>query len=580
MLTRSVYLQQDLIRQFVEAASDQDRFSAVSELVGAGRVTELQASLERQKKGWTTTTNQHVDEARTLRDRLALIEARLSALQAQAAQSIGTITAVEWDAWWSGLGEQNLKTQRTAPEAREASLAIDGAIKELDALRRSTERRLTALRGLAAEFSSGSVTQPPDLVMLRKARDESKKNVDGAQQLVTAEQNRLAEMRQQQAALQEKTEQLRALAIMALQQLGDHCPVCAQRYDMAATQQRLEALAKASSGQAASNTQPEALASLLASLSAREKSLADCELALRSAEQQIASIQAVRDSVTKRMAELDLPGTGNENSEARIAIAIAAADEAFNALVQLQKTGESLALRLAQASASATVAELKAEADKLKRDLSERDLAITARNKTGERAQTVIEALRETSSLVVEQRLGEISPLLQSIYARIDPHPAFRIVTFLSRIARGKGHLSTVVTDPIESKDCEHPAAVLSSSQVNALAVAVFLSLNLGIASPPLSAAMLDDPLQSLDDINLLGVIDLLRRAKDRRQMLVSTHDARFGSLLARKLRPSSSSQRTLMVELDGWSRRGPCIESHDIKADPAPLRLVEAKAG
>ena len=50
VLTRSVYLQQDLIRHFVEAASDQERFAAVSELVGAGRVSELQASLERAKK--------------------------------------------------------------------------------------------------------------------------------------------------------------------------------------------------------------------------------------------------------------------------------------------------------------------------------------------------------------------------------------------------------------------------------------------------------------------------------------------------------------------------------------------------
>jgi hypothetical protein len=54
VLTRSVYLQQDLLRQFVEAASDQERFAAVSELVGAGRVTELQASLEHAKKAWST----------------------------------------------------------------------------------------------------------------------------------------------------------------------------------------------------------------------------------------------------------------------------------------------------------------------------------------------------------------------------------------------------------------------------------------------------------------------------------------------------------------------------------------------
>ena len=45
-LTRSVYLQQDRVRDFIEADSDRERFAAFSELVGVGRVTELQAELE------------------------------------------------------------------------------------------------------------------------------------------------------------------------------------------------------------------------------------------------------------------------------------------------------------------------------------------------------------------------------------------------------------------------------------------------------------------------------------------------------------------------------------------------------
>jgi hypothetical protein len=122
--------------------------------------------------------------------------------------------------------------------------------------------------------------------------------------------------------------------------------------------------------------------------------------------------------------------------------------------------------------------------------------------RTGDLAQTVIEALREAASGVVEERLREINPLLQNIWARIDPHPAFRIVSFFSQVFRGKGQLTTVLSDPIEDKKCESPGAVLSSSQINALAVSVFLALNVGIPKPPLPVAILDDPLQSLDDIN------------------------------------------------------------------------------
>lgn len=121
---------------------------------------------------------------------------------------------------------------------------------------------------------------------------------------------------------------------------------------------------------------------------------------------------------------------------------------------------------------------------------------------------------------------------------------------------------------------------VLSSSQMNVLAVCTFLSLNLGVSSPPLECAILDDPLQSLDDINLLGLIDLLRRTKDQRQLFVSTHDVRFGDLLARKLRPGSSEQRTVVIELDGWSRKGPIVTTRDVHCDPVPLRLIAATSG
>ena len=125
------------------------------------------------------------------------------------------------------------------------------------------------------------------------------------------------------------------------------------------------------------------------------------------------------------------------------------------------------------------------------------------------------------------------------------------------------------------SVSSRQPVHVLSSSQTNALAVAVFLSFNLGLSALPLQVMMLDDPLQSLDEVNLLGLIDLLRRTKEDRQLILSTHDRRFGALLERKLRPVDENQRTLMVELDGWSRGGVNVRYHEIEQDLSPLRVV-----
>lgn len=580
VLTRSVYLQQDLIRQFVEAATDQERFAAVSELVGAGRVTELQASLERAKKAWSTATNQRQDELGPLRERLTVIEARLSELTGRASQASPAITSEAWRQWWQSLSALGLKAVQVDPASREAPAAIDNAIKQLEALRRSTERRLQALGAIQTEIAGLANRPMPEIPPLRDKVTTLRNHLEDLKRAVTEEQTRLAELRRHQAALKEKTEQLKALAGLALKHLEDRCPVCAQTYDMPATRLRLEAMAKGGIGDTQTASGPDKLAELLAALAAKEKEAAAAELALRSGEQAVNERQIAQQTLSKRLTDLGVTASDDASRSAAVAKAIPEADALIRRVAELQRIGESLALRLAQSSAVAAIDELRREAETLRRENADREKVIFARNQTGEQAQRIIEALREAASAVVEERLREIGPLLQSIYARIDPHPALRLVTFLSRVVRGKGQLSTVVSDPIEEKQCDLPAAVLSSSQVNALAASVFLALNIGLPKPPLSVAILDDPLQSLDDINLLGLVDLLRRTKDRRQLFVSTHDGRFGSLLSRKLRPSNEKGRTIVIELDSWSRQGPVVVTRAVKSDPVPLRLVASRAG
>jgi DNA repair exonuclease SbcCD ATPase subunit len=573
VLTRSVYLQQDMVRQFIDAASPQQRFAAVSELVGAGRVTELQDSLERSKKAWTTVTHQRQEELRPDRERLALIDARLAELTARSSQASPPIISQDWDEWWRNLTQIGLKAVQVESASREAPSAISNAIKELDAQRRGTERKLQALGSVQADIRGIARKPLPDVQPLRDSVVNLRKEVEDLKRVTTEEQVRLADERRHQAELKEKEEQLKALATLALNHLGDHCPVCVQPYDRDATRRRLENLARTRTGAAPKVTSSDKLSELLGALTAKEKQAAVAELALRSAEQLFSEQQIAEQTLAKRLTDLGI--RTEDNREIAVSRAVAVAETLIKHLSELQQVGESLALRLAQSSAMATIGELRGEATTLRHGIAVREKSVAARTRTGDLAQSVIEALREAASAVVEERLREVNPLLQNIWARIDPHPAFRLVSFFSEVFRGKGQLSTIVSDPVEDLKCERPAAVLSSSQVNALAVSVFLALNIGIPKPPLSIAILDDPLQSLDDINLLGLVDLFRRTKDRRQFLVSTHDPRFGGLLSRKLRPGDQSGRAVVIEMEAWSRRGPTVVTRDVKSDPVSLRLV-----
>ncbi|MGV3520301.1 AAA family ATPase [Luteitalea sp.] len=578
VITKSVYLQQDLVRQFIEAATDHDRFAAVSELVGAGRVTELQVGLERAKRAWSSATNQRADEARALQHRLNGIDSRIADATASASKNPSGLAPEAWNEWWENATGLGITTPRVSFSSREAPGAIDAAIKEIDALQRLAERRVQSLLSLDADIQEDAQhgAADVDLEPLRARVAMLQTEHAQARQLVEGEQARLAEIHRLQAELKEKSEQLSALASLALKHLEERCPVCGQTYDRDSTHARLSDMARTSLGRTGESQEDERLTELLAALEATRKQLSSAEDDLRTREQARQQRELAIEGFRKRAQALGVDAGGGIGSSA-LKDAIAAAMSSKTRLSEMHRSGEALALGLAHASRLGVLEELRYEAKSLRGDIEKREKDLAARNRTGEQAQRVIEALREAGSAVVQERLRQIEPVLQDVYTRIDPHPAFRVVTFLSRIVRGKGQLSTVITDPVEQKDSEHPSTVLSSSQVNALAVSVFLALNLGIPNPPLALAMLDDPLQSLDDINLLGLVDLLRRTKDRRQLLVSTHDVRFGGLLARKLRPRSADGRTVVIDLEGWSRKGPSVSTRVVASDPVPLRLVAA---
>lgn len=79
-LMRTVYLQQDEMRQFLEADSDAARFEVVADLVGATRYTALQQQLESQRSAWSRQTNERKSELAAIRERVAALEIEAASL--------------------------------------------------------------------------------------------------------------------------------------------------------------------------------------------------------------------------------------------------------------------------------------------------------------------------------------------------------------------------------------------------------------------------------------------------------------------------------------------------------------------
>ena len=77
----------------------------------------------------------------------------------------------------------------------------------------------------------------------------------------------------------------------------------------------------------------------------------------------------------------------------------------------------------------------------LETSIAERQTTIRLRNETSEEVSSVISALRNANDSLVAEQLTRIEPLLQRVFAAVDPHPTFRAVNFLTRTERGRGRL-------------------------------------------------------------------------------------------------------------------------------------------
>jgi DNA repair exonuclease SbcCD ATPase subunit len=576
-ITRSVYLQQDVVRQFIDGDTAQQRFAAVSELVGAGRVTELALSLESQKKSWTGATNRLEEDLRGAEARLASSQARLDELTA-ADGGDGGEDAAAWHEWWHRAEDLEV-VEDEPPEfgSGESPAALDAAVKRLEALRLAMTRRIGAAEELSTEIATRGA--PPDrttdietLKGQMAERERRDRELRGALAQLEAE---AAERRRRQVERRERAEELRALAELALRHTEGPCPVCTQEHDQDQTRRHLEQLLEEGTEAPEAPDGAETISRLAAELQRGETEAAGARTDLAEIERGMREWQSWLAERDQRLAELGITQRDNEDAGRLLAGFAQAARVKRDEVDALEADGERISLQLARAGERARRSELAARVDSLAAEVASMSETVEARRATGGRAATILEALREASSDVVTEQLRRVEPLLRRIYAMADPHPSLRDVRFALSSSRGRGHLDTRLDDSLRTVSASTPKTILSSSQLNALAVSVFLALNLGVPSIPLGAAILDDPLQSLDDVNLLGLIDLLRRTKARRQLVISTHDHRFGALLARKLRPTEDGRRTCLIELNGWGRLGPKVTQSVVPMDTEILRIA-----
>ena len=141
--------------------------------------------------------------------------------------------------------------------------------------------------------------------------------------------------------------------------------------------------------------------------------------------------------------------------------------------------------------------------------------------------------------------------MVQWVYSQINPHPFFREIEFDYDKVEG----TNLKQRDIDNIFLDH---IFSSAQLNVLALSIFLGLSLTQKCSNFDQIMLDDPIQSMDDINVLSYVDLLRgilnSKKINKSFIISTHDNNFANLLSIKFR----NRDYIIYNFDSYGKEGP----------------------
>ncbi|HEX4739034.1 MAG TPA: AAA family ATPase [Allosphingosinicella sp.] len=562
VLTRGVYLQQDLVREFVEDDSPADRFALVSEVVGAGVILELQQSLERSRNQWSRSTGA------LRREQLDPLTLRAAQIDEQLARLTDDVRAVGVDARQASeaihgratalLGAVRLGT----PEPPATSSALDRMLKQLGAERSRVERELLTVSDLADEARALSEADPADasrLEALRESEDRLSGELGAAEKAISTEIERLSAERERQVAAADRAGRLATMARLALKELGERCPVCEQAYDADHTRRHLEELIAAASA-AAPPPSPDRLAPLNAARADLSRQIED----VRAERRALADRDRVRDRRTailaSRLRDLNVDPEGDV--QAQLEERRARSADLLNQVGEIARDAERLSLDVIRLGEIRRREELIRERESLTAQINEIAAQVEDQERTHALAGSVIDGLRDASLAVTQRQIRQLEPLFQKIYSRIDPHPTFRVTQMTASLERGKGRLNLGILDPDAGTDARDAGPLLSSSQLNSYAVALFLAMNLALPTLKLDVTILDDPLQSLDSLNLLGLVDVLRRFRAHRQIIVSTHEDRLVGLLTRKLRPVRADERMITILFEHWTREGPTMRA------------------
>jgi DNA repair exonuclease SbcCD ATPase subunit len=556
-LLSSGLLQQDVIREVLEDKPS-NRYDHLAAILGLDSIAEFPAKARSRAERLgaegekARERNAEIDSGiRVLEERIGTLRSRQAKSPDLKKQQAELVRLMEPYGDTLRLRSAVPLDPRDAVELRKSA----GALAEVLAILEEEAGELVDLTQVDREL-------PVDLAALRRTAEEC----DQLRDVARATADEIEKRYRDDQALADR---MSRLAKEALPLLGDVCPVCRQDIVEGDVHLHLKQLISAGSPLLQELEGERARAS--DALRVAEESSESAHSALGAAEQRAQEISNARSRREKWRARVEdvldrysdpflfpMQPEILEGDTLALGALRVACEQLTDALTDLHAALSWSPETGAIATAQDEIAELQMRAKEA------RDAAVSA--SVAEEESRVLQraAVRAVTSLT-EERFDVLRPVIQDIYERLDPHPTFTRLQFAVEVYREKGIASPQVKDAHAKVDAD-PLLIFSSSQANVVALSAFLALGWASGEDSMPFLLLDDPLQSLDDVNALGFADLCRHMRTRRQLIVSTHDERLASLLIRKLAPRSPMRRSRVLRFVAWNRGGPIIEMTNIE--------------
>jgi exonuclease SbcC len=167
-----------------------------------------------------------------------------------------------------------------------------------------------------------------------------------------------------------------------------------------------------------------------------------------------------------------------------------------------------------------------------------------------QQARTVATAARGVRTSIVRRVFNEgLNDLWRDLFVRLAPTepyiPAFRLEE------TAQGVLAQLETRHRSGTTGGPPGLMLSAGNLNTAALTLFLALHLSVEAK-LPWLVLDDPVQSMDEVHIAQFAALLRTlSKDNgRKIVIAVHERSLFDYLALELSPAFPEDRLITVEL------------------------------